>query len=313
MDEAHRLAEAKAEELRIQAERALKQQEADEREREERRRLDNRFYNPGGSVFLNAQFTPNGDDRLDLTYNDLFHSPHFLNASRSFQGSHTSIAAYIPPSVSAQYSNERDTPPVAGKLAWALHPDQMNGHMLYQDIDPTTPYGALTIIEMCNIGSIDYKLNYRDHNHFATALQTTSSLPNPLADSENVSTKHIFKKWVEDVLAKFQTRYPNVLLCILRPNPLNDPDVRRFYSELMPLKSKSNLSGSTTEVKLKVRNYLQTRVSDYNQANHFLAEVITHTVSKQQSIFFHLHSHIISNKNQLQHDAHTLFMLSSVL
>jgi hypothetical protein len=55
MDEAHRLAEAKAEELRIQAERALKQQEDDEREEEERRRLDNRFYNPGGSVFLNAQ------------------------------------------------------------------------------------------------------------------------------------------------------------------------------------------------------------------------------------------------------------------
>ncbi len=48
VDETHRLAEAKAEELRIHAERALKQQVDDEREEEERRRLDNRFYNPGG-------------------------------------------------------------------------------------------------------------------------------------------------------------------------------------------------------------------------------------------------------------------------
>ncbi len=144
--------------------------------------MDNRFYNPGGSVFLNTQVTQNGDDRFDLTYTDLFHSPHFINASCSFQGSNTSIAPYVPPSVSAQideldhllnssrrYSNERDIPPVAGELAWVLHPDQMNGHMLYQDIDPNTPYGALTI-EICNIGSIDYKLNYRDHNHFTTAF-----------------------------------------------------------------------------------------------------------------------------------------------
>jgi hypothetical protein len=57
MDEAHRLAEAKAEELRIiQAERALKQQEDDdEREEEERYRLDDRFYNHGGSLFFNTQ------------------------------------------------------------------------------------------------------------------------------------------------------------------------------------------------------------------------------------------------------------------
>ncbi len=98
-----------------------------------------------------------------------------------------------------------------------------------------------------------------------------------------------------------------MLLCIFRPDLLNDPDVRRFYTDLMQSKSKSNLSGPTTEVKLKVRIYLQTRVSDYNWANHFLAEIIRHTIFKQQSIFFHLHSLIISNKKQLQHDAHTLF------
>ncbi len=250
-------------------------------------------------MFLNTQFTPNGDNRLDLTYDDLFHSLHFLNASRSSQGSHTSIAPYVPPSESAQideldqflnssrrYDNERDRPPVAGELAWVLHSDQMNGHVLYQEIDPNTPYGALTI-EMCNVGSIDYKFDYRDHNHFATALLPTSSLPHPSsAESEYVPTKYIFKKWIEDALAKFLTRYPNVLLCIFCPDPLNDPDMQRFYSDLMQSKSKSNLSGGpTTEVKLKVRTYLQTRVSDYNQANHFLAEVICHTIFKQQSIF----------------------------
>ncbi len=146
-------------------------------------------------------------------------------------------------------------------------------------------YGALTI-EMCNVGSIDYKLNYRDHNHFATALQPTSSLSHPSADSKYVPTKHIFKKWVKDVLRKLQTRYPNVLLCVFCPDPLNDPDVRRFYTDLMQSKCKSNLSGPTTEVKLKVRTYLQTRVSDYNQANHFLAEVvIRHTIFKQSMNF----------------------------
>ncbi len=138
-------------------------------------------------MFLNLQFTLNGDDCLNLTYDDLFHSPHFLNASRSSQGSNTSIAPHVSPSVSAQideldqflnssgrYDNERDRSPAAGELAWVLHRDQMNGYVLYQDIDPNTPYGALTI-EMCNVGRIDYKLKYRDYNHFATALQPTSS------------------------------------------------------------------------------------------------------------------------------------------
>jgi hypothetical protein len=90
MDEAQRLAEAKAEELWIQAEKTLKQQEDDEREEEERRRFDNRISTNWGGVYLYTQFTPTGKDRLDLTYNDVFHSPHFLNASCSPQLVHMS-------------------------------------------------------------------------------------------------------------------------------------------------------------------------------------------------------------------------------
>ncbi len=76
---------------------------------------------------------------------------------------HTSVAPHVPPSVSAQideldqflnssrrYNNERDRPSVVGKLDWILHPNQMNGQVLHQDIDPNTPYDALNTKDFIN-------------------------------------------------------------------------------------------------------------------------------------------------------------------
>ena len=73
MEEAQRAAEEKAEQLRIQAEKALKQQE----EEEYNRRYRDEIFQPWGGVSFNTQFTPQGDPPLDLSYDDLFHSPHF--------------------------------------------------------------------------------------------------------------------------------------------------------------------------------------------------------------------------------------------
>ncbi len=86
----------------------------------------------------------------------------------------------------------------------------------------------------------------------------SSSLPQPSLDSEYVLTKCIFRIYVENVLKKFQTRFLNVLMCILRPDPLNDPDIQRFYKQLM-LPKKSSVSGTSKVDRHKTRVYLQTR------------------------------------------------------
>jgi hypothetical protein len=96
-------------------------------------------------------------------------------------------------------------------------------------------------------------------------------------------------------------------MCILRPDPLNDPDVRRFYKQIIPPKSKNNVSGTSKEDKHRARVYLQTRAGDYNQANNFLAEVLRTTISRQCGIFYTLYSRLVKNDWDLQHDAHTLF------
>jgi hypothetical protein len=96
-------------------------------------------------------------------------------------------------------------------------------------------------------------------------------------------------------------------MCILRPDPLNDPDIRRFYKQIMQPKSKNNVSGTSKEDKHRARVYLQTRVGDYNQANNFLAEVLRTTISRQRGIFYMLYSRLVKNGRDLQHDAQTLF------
>ena len=95
-------------------------------------------------------------------------------------------------------------------------------------------------------------------------------------------------------------------MCILRPDPLNDPDIRRFY-KIVVLPKKSSVSGPTKEDRYKARVYLQTRVGDYNQANNFLAEVLRTTISRQRGIFYTLYSRLVTNKRELQNDAHTIF------
>jgi hypothetical protein len=296
MEEAQRAAEEKAEQLRIQAEKALKQQEEEEFNRKYREDI----FQPWGSVSFNTQFTPQGDPSLDLTCDDLFHSPHFLATSKaSTTITDVSVVNRITPSVSAQlddldaflntsrrYMDDADNAPIVGELAWATSPTNMKGHHLYQDIDPRTPYGAFTV-EICNTGGINYRVNYRSATYFATTLMPSSSLPQPSLDSEYVPTKYIFRPYVEDILKKFQTRFPNVLMCILRPDPLNDPDIRRFYKQIM-LPKKSSVSGTSKEDRHKARVYLQTRVGDYNQANNFLAEVLRTTISRQRGVFYTL-------------------------
>jgi hypothetical protein len=194
-------------------------------------------------VFLDTQFTPQGANRqMDLTYGDLFHSPHFLATSKASTNTDISVSTRITPSVSAQlddldaflstlrrFVGDAYGAPIIGELVWATSPTNLSGHHLYQDIDPCTDYGALTV-EMCNTGGINYHVNYRSATYFATTLMPSSALPHPSLETEYIPTKYIFRTYVEDVVKKFQTRYSNVLMCI---------DIRRFTNKSCNLRAKT--------------------------------------------------------------------------
>lgn len=59
--------------------------------------------------------------------------------------------------------------------------------------------------------------------------QTRLIISNLSEDAEYVETRHIFAQWINDILAKFETRYPNILTCNLHPDLFYDPRVRSFY------------------------------------------------------------------------------------
>jgi hypothetical protein len=78
---------------------------------------------------------------MDLTCDDLFHSPHFLATSIA---STTTDVTRITPSVSAQlddldaflntsrrFVGDADNTPIIGELAYATSPTNMKGHHLY--------------------------------------------------------------------------------------------------------------------------------------------------------------------------------------
>ncbi len=86
---------------------------------------------------------------------------------------------------------------------------------------------------MCAIGDIDYYTDYRKATTFSSEHRpylVKLTLTDP---GEAVPTEFAFGKWVDAVQAKFQSRYPNVLLCVLNTDPLNDLKVREHYVGIM--------------------------------------------------------------------------------
>jgi hypothetical protein len=119
-------------------------------------------------------------------------------------------------------------PCVPGEIPWLKSPANERGYAQYQDIDHTTPYGRLTL-EMCAIAQVDYNYYYRQATSLSSYhIPQTSLLPNPNAESEYVKTNHIFSHWVDGILTQFQTRYPRIFDCLLKPDPFNNQSVREL-------------------------------------------------------------------------------------
>ena len=196
---------------------------------------------------------------------------------------------------------------IPGQLSWLTHPKNTMGYNLYPDIDRNSEYGALTL-DLCAFVSVEYYTTYRTEVSLPLAVvPPTLSIPNLSSDAEYVPTNFIFKRWVTDVINKFSTRYNMVLHSVLRPDPLNDKEVRAYFLEIVRSKKRQNAVGLTGKDELAVNAYLQQRIVNYNQANAFLAEVIRNTVTRQKERFPTLYQRIQMNTNNCTNNAHLLF------
>jgi hypothetical protein len=177
---------------------------------------------------------------------------------------------------------------------------------LYPDLKENDEFDAITK-QMCSLSSLDYYSTYLQVLSIVGNLHhQKTGLPNASAPSELVRTEHIFKHWVHAIARKFSTRFPTIFQSLLNPDPFNDPTVRAYFMTLLQRDSGKKPSGLTPEERLKISSLLQTKVSEYNKANTFLAEVIRATICAQKDLFPKLH-HKISINDPSIYDAHALF------
>jgi hypothetical protein len=116
-----------------------------------------------------------------------------------------------------------------------------------------------------------------------------------------------------DVHRKFQTRYANILHCVLHPDPLNDPVVRGLYLGVQNRKKNRPNDPSREEINRAV-GFLHQKINNYNQSVAFLAEVIRNTVAHQREIYPKLHLYITQDKGKYATDEDMLFyMLKGVM
>ncbi len=109
---------------------------------------------------------------------------------------------------------------------------------------------------MCAIGHIDYYTDYRKTTSLPGDFRqypTKSTVTDP---AEAVPTDFSFRKWVDAVQVKFQSRYHNVLLCVLNTDPLNDPKVREHYVGIMATLNVTRPNGPTWEEQLRAQGLL---------------------------------------------------------
>ena len=311
--------------------RARAQAEAQRKEAEDlnRHNLDNDLIHPGDDYYQLSSSIPHFSyaqspsfgahaQSVTLHMDDLTNSPHLLvdatavfdtvtdsdSLASSLNTDINSLDYFLARSARRAHTGGKQTRP--GELAWVKSPANLNGYHLYPDIDHNTNYGRLTM-EMCAVAQVDYHGSYRTETIlFSNQIAQTGLIPNPSDDSEYVPTRHIFAQWIDDILAKFETRYPHVLTCILYPDPFHDPRVRSFYINTMQTRNNRRPNGPTDREIQQARALLATRICDYNQANLFLASVIRKTVSKEQALFPLLHQYITNNTHQIANDAHTL-------
>jgi hypothetical protein len=160
---------------------------------------------------------------------------------------------------------------------------------------------------MCAISHIDYYTDYRKVTSFPSDHRPYLVKPTLTDPEEAVPTGFAFGKWVDAVQAKFQSRYPNVLLCVLNTDPLNDPKVREHYVGIMATLNQKRPNGPTWNEQLRAQGLLHAKISEYNQSNLFLAELVRLTVAREQDKYPVLHDRITRNVGEIVDDAHTLF------
>jgi hypothetical protein len=195
-----------------------------------------------------------------LSLTDLTTSPQLVSTMKGFytfqqvnKKTTTQAHSQIDPNFSILdrlvQSGRRDTHssamPQPGEYDWLSYPLNEGGFHQYPDIDRHTPYGQLTL-EMCEVANVNYLTSYRTATTLSAGLLPLSpNTPDPSLPDELVPVHYSFQKWVHAVHRKYQTRYANIFLCVLHPDPLNDPVVRGLYLGHVQSRKKNRPNGPT--------------------------------------------------------------------
>ncbi len=140
----------------------------------------------------------------------------------------------------------------AGTIAWLCDPSNLTGYNLYPDLKENDEFDAITK-QMCSLSTLDYYSTYRSVLSIVGNLNhQQTGLPDASAPSETVRTEHIFKHWVHAIARKFSTRFPQIFLSLLNPDPFNDPTVRAYFMQLFQKDSGKRPTGLTPEERLKI-------------------------------------------------------------
>ncbi len=139
-----------------------------------------------------------------LDMNDLTNSPHLLVDSTAVFDTVTdsdSIASSLNTDInsldyflakSARRAHTGGKHTRSGEVAWIKSPANVNGYLLYPEIDHNKNYGRLTL-KMCAVAQVDYHGSYRSKTIlFSNHIAQTGLIPNPSDDTEYVPTRHIF-------------------------------------------------------------------------------------------------------------------------
>ncbi len=181
---------------------------------------------------------------------------------------------------------------ISSKCQWLLTSPEIDHH---------TNYGRLTL-EMCAVAQVEYHESYRSQTIlFSHQIPQTGLIPNPSDDTEYIPTRHIFAQWIDDILAKFETRYPHILTCI---QYLDLSMIHGFVP-----------STSTRCKRGTIKDPMVPLTEKYNRLVLCLRLTSAITIkqicflrqlSVRQALFPLLHQYITNNTHLIANDAHAL-------
>ncbi len=116
---------------------------------------------------------------------------------------------------------------------------------------------------MCEAAGVSYATSYRSAKTLSASLIPQGvNMPDPSSPDELIPTHYSFQKWVNAVHRKFQTRYANIFLCVLHPDPFNDSVVRGLYLGHVHSRKKRPNGPTQAEINFAV-GFLHQKVNSY--------------------------------------------------